>query len=135
MFDAAAAGSRNDVVAVRAQPRQRELRRRDAFFRGDFFNALDDGDVALEIAVLETWILAAIVIRLECVGRFDLAAQKSAADRRVGNEADAELARRRQDVVLRIARPKRVLALKCRDRMNGVSASNRLRSEERGVRE
>jgi hypothetical protein len=61
----------------------------------------------------------------------DPAREKAAAERAVGDEADPELADRRQDLVLDVASPERVLALQGRDRVDGVRAADRLRGRLR----
>ena len=60
-------------------------------------------------------------------GDGELAGEEAAAERAVGDEADAELAHGRQHAVLRVARPQRVLGLQRRDRVDGVRAADRLR--------
>ena len=65
-------------------------------------------------------------------GLRDRAREEAAAERGVGDEADAELAHGRQHRVLGVARPQRVLGLQRRDRVHGVRAADRLR---RGLRE
>src|SRR5262249_51342199 len=57
---------------------------------------------------------------------FDLAAEEAAAERAVGDEADAELAAGGEDAVFRIAAPQRVLALQRRDRMDLAGAAHGL---------
>ena len=51
-----------------------------------------------------------------------------------GDEADPELPRDRQDLVLDVARPQRVLGLQRRDRVRGVRAAQRLRRPPRRAR-
>ena len=52
--------------------------------------------------------------------------RKPRPERRVGDEADAELAARRQDLVGGVARPQRVLGLQRGDRVHGAGAAQRL---------
>ncbi len=59
--------------------------------------------------------------------RLDLAGEEAAAERAVGDEADAQLAHGRQDLVLRVARPQRVLGLQRADRVHLVRAPDRRR--------
>ena len=54
------------------------------------------------------------------------AGQEPAPERRVGDEPDPELAQQRQDLLLRVAGPERVLGLQRRDRVGGVGAADRL---------
>ena len=56
----------------------------------------------------------------------DPAREEAAAERAVGDEADPELSDRRQDLVLDVAGPERVLALQGGDRVDGVRAADRL---------
>src|SRR3954470_8194817 len=52
--------------------------------------------------------------------------QEATAERRVRDEADAQLAHGREDAHLGVARPERVLGLQRRDRVRGVGAPDRL---------
>src|SRR6185503_10138255 len=58
----------------------------------------------------------------------DLAGEKPLAERAERHETDAELLERGQDLALRLAIPKRVLALQRGHGLHGVSAPNRLRA-------
>ena len=71
--------------------------------------------------------VAAEVVLQEVVRRAEATGQEAAPERRVRDEADAELAHRRQDLLLGIARPQRVLGLKRGDRVHGVGAADGLR--------
>ena len=71
-------------------------------------------------------LLTAEVVGLEVLRRRDLAGQKAAAERAVGDEADPELTHGVEDLVLGIARPQRVLGLQRRDRVDRVRAADRL---------
>ena len=62
---------------------------------------------------------------VQVVGRADPAGEEAAAERAVGDEADPELAHRRQDLGLGLARPERVLGLQRRDRVDGMRAPDR----------
>ena len=57
------------------------------------------------------------VVLVELVGRREAAGEEAAPERRVGDEADAELAAGRQDLRLGVARPQRVLGLQRGDRV------------------
>ena len=48
------------------------------------------------------------------------------AERRVGNEADAQLAQQRQQFGLRVTGPQGVLGLQRSDRMHSVGAADRV---------
>ena len=52
--------------------------------------------------------------------------EQAVAERRVGDEADPELAQQRQDLRLHVAGPQRVLGLKRGDRLHGVCAADGL---------
>ena len=79
--------------------------------------------------------MAPEVVGLEVLGRGDLAGQETAAERAVGDEADAQLAHGGEDLVLGIARPQRVLGLQRGDRMHGVRAADRRRRRLRQSQE
>jgi hypothetical protein len=121
-------GDRDDVVALGQHPCKRELRRRHALGGGELLDRGDEVEVALEVLALEARVPAAEVVVGEVVERLDLAGQEPAAERRVGHEADAELAAGRQDLVLGVARPQRVLGLQRGDLVHGVRAAQRLGS-------
>jgi hypothetical protein len=56
------------------------------------------------------------------LGRADLLGEETAAERQVGNEADAQLAQQQQqELVLRIAGPEGIFSLQRGDGMHGVS--------------
>jgi hypothetical protein len=56
--------------------------------------------------------------------RRDLAGQEAAAERRPGDQRDAELAQRREQILLGLAAPERVLVLHRGDRVHLVRAPN-----------
>ena len=107
------------------QPRDGELAGRDALLGSDLLHALDEVEVALEVLALEARVGPAEVVLGEIVGRRDLAGEEAAPERAVGDEADAELADRREDLVLGVARPERVLGLKRADRVDLMRAPDR----------
>ena len=81
-----------------------------------------------EVLVLEARAAAPEVLLVEARRASVMrAGQEAAAERAVGDEADPELAHRRQDLRLGIARPERVLGLQRGDRMDGLRAANRVR--------
>ena len=63
-------------------------------------------------------------MRLEILDRLDASGEESAADRRIGYEADAQLAHGGEDLLLRPARPERILGLQRGDAMHGVRAAD-----------
>ena len=85
------------------QPGQRELGRRAADLRGDLARSLDQLEVALAVALLEARRAAAEVV-VGADRRARRAGELAAAERAVGHDADAELARGGHDLVLEVAR-------------------------------
>src|ERR1700741_1286187 len=81
----------DDVLALREHPGQRELRRRAALLTGNFFNALRKGDVLVQRIALEARMLQAAVALGQVGLAVHRAGQHAAAERRVGDERDAEL--------------------------------------------
>src|SRR4029453_16583344 len=114
------------LLPARPRPRQSELRRRAALGSAELLDALDQRQVLAEILALEARREAAIVVGGEILEALNPTAKEAAAERTVGDEADAELAARGEDAVLRIAAPQRVLALQRRDRMHGAGALQRV---------
>jgi hypothetical protein len=110
-----------DVVAL---PGQRHLRRCGARLGGDLLDLIDDAQIALEVLADEARIGFAPVAVGELLGRADLPGEETVAERRVGNEADAQLAKQRQQLGFRIAGPEGVFSLQRGDRVNGVSAAD-----------
>ena len=88
------ARDRDDVVALRQHPRERELRRGAAFLPRDLLHERHEVEVLLEVLALEARVVAAVVVGREIVDRAELPGQEAAAERAVGDEADAELAAR-----------------------------------------
>ena len=68
--------------------------------------------------------LAPVVVG-ELLRRADVAGEEAVAERRVGNESDAQLAQQRQQFGLRVTRPQGVLGLQRGDRVHGVGAADR----------
>src|SRR6266511_1468055 len=91
---------------------------------GDRAHLLDELQVALEVRSQEARVLSAKVLWVEIVERADPAREEATAERAVGNEADSELAQRRQDLDLRITAPERVLGLQRRDGVDNVCAAD-----------
>ena len=117
--------NRHDVITLRQDPREGQLCGSDALFRRDCFEHVDETEVGGEVVALETWTRSAKVACFDVVGAGEPPGKKAAAQGRVRDEAHAELATRRQNGVLRIARPQRVFALHGCDRMHRVRATNR----------
>jgi hypothetical protein len=117
--------NRHDVVAAREQPRDGELRRCASFAFRKRLHAFDDREVLLEVLSLKARMEAAEVIGRQILGGLSAPGQESASQRTVGDEADAELTTGRQQSLLGIACPQRILRLQRRDRMHRVRTTNR----------
>src|SRR5581483_5697910 len=98
-------------------PGERQLRRRAVLFPGDGFDAAHEIEVALKIFSLKARVGAAPVVRRQVLLASDGAGEKTAAERAVGDKADAERAHGGQDIFFRLAAPERILRLERRDRM------------------
>ena len=61
---------------------------------GDRLDRVDEAQVLLEVLALEARRVAPVVVRRQIVDALDLAGEKAAPERAVGDEADAELAAR-----------------------------------------
>src|SRR5450830_1053276 len=117
----------HDVVALVQHPSQSKLSGRHALLGGERLEALHELAVAAEVVALETWVTGAeIALVAHVVGRAEAAREEAAPDRGVGHEADAELAHGREQALLRVARPERVLGLQRRDGVHRVSTADRL---------
>lgn len=110
--------NRHDVFTLCEHPGEGQLRRLAALFLGDFANAIDHAHVLLKIVALEPREVAAIIVRSEVLEAANFAREKAASERAIGDEADAQLAARREDFILGLARPERVFRLQRSDRMN-----------------
>ena len=115
-------GDRHDVLALRQHPRERELGRRALLPPRDLLDVRHQVEVLLEVVALEARGVPAVVVGREVVEGAEPAGEEAAAQRAVGDEADAELAAERQDLVLGVARPERVLGLERGDRVNSRAA-------------
>src|SRR6266849_9186133 len=113
----------NNLFAARQQPGKRELRGRAVFLPGDLLDAPDKLEIALEIFSLEARRIAAVVAGRKIFEAPDAPRQEAAAQRRIGDKTNAQLAARRQDFVFGVAGPQRIFGLKRRDRMNGRGAT------------
>src|SRR6185436_9808526 len=86
------AGNRNDIVSTREHPRERQLARRTVIVCRQLPYLLYERQVALEVVALEAWGHAAVVVGGEVLELGDLPGEEAAAERAVGDEADAEVA-------------------------------------------
>src|SRR5205807_9752992 len=104
-------GDRNDVLPLVEYPRQRELRRGDALLLREVPDGVDDREVALEVLALEAGIVTAEIAFRDVLGRAKATREEASPQRAVGDEPDPQLARGRQDLLLDVPRPQRVLGL------------------------
>src|ERR1700687_1135282 len=104
------------------QPCQRELRGRYRFLCGDLFEQLDKLEIVLEVVTLKS--RQAIAPRGVAGGEIldvgDDADEQPSSERTIGDEANAELADRRQYLGLDVSREQRVFGLQRRDPMDCV---------------
>ena len=119
IFSALRAGDRHDIVALRQSPRQSELSGRAFFLDGEFLHFMDEVEIFLEVLSLKARRVATVIVSGEIFVALELSRKKSAAERAVSDEADAELAAGFEDSVgFRIARPERIFGLQGGDGMN-----------------
>src|SRR5580658_2922704 len=111
-------GDRHDVLTLRENPGQSQLRSLAALLPGKLFDPLHQMEIALEILALEARGHAAKVVRSQVVELLDLPGEKATPERAVRYEADSQRAAGGQDFIFGIAAPKRVFGLKGRYRMN-----------------
>ena len=126
--DAAGAGDGGDVVALGQQPGQRDLGGGGADLGADRPRPRRRGR-RLRAKVSPT--KRGLVLRQSSSGMSSgvrsCAGEEAVPERGVGHEADAELAQQREELVLGVAGPQRVLGLQRGDRVHGVGAADRLR--------
>ena len=121
------ARDRDEVVALREHPREGQLRGRDALLLGDLRDLGGQLQVGVQVLAGEARAAAAEVLLVELVGRLEAAREEAAPERRVGDEADPELAAGGQHPGLGVAGPQRVLGLHGGDGVDGVRAADGLR--------
>jgi hypothetical protein len=90
------AGNRSDVVAMREEPGQSDLCRCCTRLDRNGLDLVDDAQVALKVLAGEARVGLALVVVGELLGRADLPGEEALAERRIWNEADAQLAQQRQ---------------------------------------
>src|SRR6185312_3509630 len=125
-FDMLGAGDRDDVLALRQHPGERQLRGRAALLLSHLLDFADERDVLLEILPLEARVIAAEIVLGEVVRRLELAGEEPAAERRISDIADAQLAHRGKHFGLRVAAPQRQLRLYGGDLVDLVRLADRL---------
>ena len=81
-------------------------------------------DVGVVIGALIARVVVAEVVLRIVLGALDRAGQEAAAERREGDEPDAEFAQRRDDLRLQVALPQRIFALQRRHRMDRMGAAD-----------
>src|ERR1051325_148024 len=138
LLDVAAAfrsGNRDDILALRQDPGERELRRGTLLFPRHRLHRVGERQIALEVLALKARIVAAVIVRREVLGLLEPAAQESAPQRAVGDETDPQLAAGREDLLLGVSRPQRVLGLQCGDRMRRMRLADGLGSGLGGTEE
>src|SRR5258708_35882035 len=101
------AGNRDDVLILRQHPGQRELRGFAAFLPGDFLDAAHEVEILLKVLALKARRISAVVVLREIYESRELAGEKAAPERTVGDEAYADFAAGVQDVVFWMAAPGR----------------------------
>ena len=84
-------GNRDDVVTLREQPCERELRGRAALLLRDLPDLLDDVQVLLEVVALKARVVATEVACRQLLRLREATGEEAAAERAVRHEADAEL--------------------------------------------
>src|SRR5215468_9851612 len=94
----AGAWDRHNMRRARQNPGERELCRGAVLGRGMCLQFLDKSKVAAQIIALKPRHVASRVTRLQRPDVGDLAGQETAAERAVGDRADAELRTKRQDL-------------------------------------
>ena len=115
---------RDDVVAAREHPGDRELGDGRAFCLGEPAQRLHEREVALEVLAREAGRRGAEVVRGERRRPLPrpVTGEQAAGEDAVGGEADPELAAGGQDLVLDPARDERVLDLQVGDGVHRVRA-------------
>src|SRR5438094_2855731 len=122
---------RHDVLALREEPCEHELRRRALLLRRHLLEALHDLYVLVEMLALEARMRETPV----AVGQVRLALHRAgehaAPERRIRDERDAELARPLQPLLAFDAIEQRILVLPARDRMDFVRPADGFRARFR----
>jgi hypothetical protein len=126
VFDALGPRDWHDVFALRQHPRERELRSGASFLASHLFDAGCEVDVALKVLALKSRRVSPHIVGRKIFIALDLAGEKTASERAIRNEADAQFAANIEDAVLGIARPKGIFVLQGGDWMHCMSATHRL---------
>jgi hypothetical protein len=118
------AGNRHDPRLPREQPRERDLCRRGVLFSRDAFHEIDDVLIGFAVLRREPRHGVAKVGGVERRRLVDLPGEEAFAEGAEGDESDAELLEHRQDLLLGLSPPDRVLALQRRHGLHGVRAAD-----------
>src|SRR3989449_2834661 len=118
-------GNRHHVLTLGQQPRERELGGRAPLLSRQLLHPRDEIQVLREVRALEARVVAAPIVLRQVVERLEPPREEPSPDGAVGDEPDAQLAARRQDLVLGIAAPQRIFGLQRADRVHGVGAAQR----------
>src|SRR5581483_3552899 len=112
------------VFALGHYPSQCDLGGSCALGAGESFDMPNQVEIASEVFALEARVELTEVVRGDIFGFLELTGQKTAAERAIGDEANAQLANCGEEIVFRIARPQRVFGLEGGDGMYAVGAAN-----------
>src|SRR3712207_1587144 len=113
IFAAFGARDRHDILSLMQQPCQGKLAGGYAFFVRYLFDPIDQLQVLLEVLALKARRGAPEVTLRQVLDPLDSPGQEAAPQRTVSNKAYTQLAHRRQDLILHVAAPQRVLRLQC----------------------
>ena len=111
VFDAFGPRDRHDIVALRQHPREGQLRSCASLVPSHLFDAGCEIDVTLKILTLKSRRVSPHILRRKIFITLNVAGEKTASQRAIGNEADAQFAANIQDAVFGIAGPKGVFVL------------------------
>src|ERR1051325_11273249 len=125
-LDALRAGDWDDVWALRQQPGETELRDGAALIGGDRLDAFDERAVLLKIVAFKPRMPRAGVALRQVAEIRDDAGEEAAAQWRVSDKRDAEIAGRFARFLSFVAVEQRVFALHRGDRMHGMRAADAL---------
>ncbi len=115
------------MLAAVEHPGERELPWGDALLRRELLDALGEREVPLQVLAGEARAVAAEVALVELLGRAEAPRQEAASERRVGDQADAELLERSGITSCSMSRVHSEYSLCTRgDRVHGVRAADRL---------
>src|SRR4051812_18337761 len=118
-------GDRDDPRLLSEDPRKGDLRRRRALPLSGVLEEFDKGEVRLAcLLVGEAGDGAAEVVASDLRLLADCAGEEALAERAERDEADAKLFERRQDRLLGLAPPERILRLEGRHRLHRVRAAD-----------